>query len=39
LAVVQQNVLGLDVAVDHALAMRVVERTRDLARDAHRIGT
>jgi hypothetical protein len=34
---VQQNIFGLDVAVDHAVAVRVVDRTRHLARDAHRI--
>jgi hypothetical protein len=33
----QENVLGLDVAVDHAVAMRVVERVRDLARGADRV--
>ena len=36
-AVVQQNVLGLDVAMDHAVAMRVVERVGHFARDAHRL--
>ncbi len=35
LAIVQQDVLGLDVAVDHAVAVRVVERARHFARDAH----
>ena len=38
LAFVQQDVLGLDVAMDHAVPMRVVERTRHLARDAHGVG-
>ena len=33
--VVQQDVLGLDVAVDDAVPVRVVERVGDLARDAH----
>ncbi len=36
-AVVQQNVLGLDVAMDDAVPMRVVERVGHLARDAHRL--
>ena len=34
-AVVQQDVLGLDVAVDDAVAVRVVERGGDLGGDAH----
>ena len=34
--VVQQNVLGLYVAMDHALPMRVVERVGHFARDADR---
>jgi len=34
--VVEQNVLGLDVAVNHAMPMRVVERVSHLACDAHR---
>ena len=34
----QEDVLGLDVAVDHVLAVRIVERTRHLARDANRLG-
>ncbi len=34
-AIVQQDVLGLDVAVDHAVPVRVVERVGHLARDAH----
>jgi hypothetical protein len=38
LPIVQQDVLGLDVAVDHALAMCVVERAGHLAGDAHRVG-
>ena len=33
----QQNVLGLDVPVNHSAAMRVVERVGDLGRDAHRL--
>ena len=33
----QQNVLGLDVAMDHAVLVRVVERVGDLARDAQRV--
>ena len=37
LPLVEQDVLGLDVAVDHALAMRVIERARDLAREPHRV--
>ena len=34
----QQDVLGLDVAVDDAVAVRVVERRGDLGGDAHRVG-
>ena len=37
-AVVQQDVLGLDVAVDHVVAVGVVERGGHLARDPHRVG-
>ena len=37
-AVVQENVLRLDVAMHHALAMRVIERTCDFAGDAYRVG-
>ena len=37
-AVVQQDVLGLDVAVDHAVAVGVVERVGDLGGDADRVG-
>ena len=33
----EQNVLGLDVAMDDAVAMRVVERDRHLDRDLHRV--
>ena len=36
-AIVQQDVLRLDVAVDHAVAMRVVERGADLLGEAHGI--
>jgi hypothetical protein len=35
---VQQDVLRLDVAVDHAVAVGVVERARDLGGDPHRIA-
>jgi hypothetical protein len=34
--IVQQNVLGLDVAVDNAVSVRVVERVGNLARDPYR---
>ena len=37
-AVVQQDVLGLDVAVDHALAVGVVEGAAHLAGNPHRVG-
>ena len=33
----QQDVLGLDVAVDDAERVRVAERVGDFARDAHRV--
>ena len=33
----EQDVLGLDVAVNHAVAVGVVERPGDLAGDAHRV--
>ncbi len=36
-AVLQQDVLGLDVAVDHALPVRVVQRARDLPGQPHRL--
>ena len=36
--VLQQDVLGLDVAVDHALAVRVVQRTRHLPRETHGVA-
>ena len=36
-AVVQQDVLGLDVAVDHAVPVRVVEGVGHLAGDADRV--
>ncbi len=36
-AVVEQNILRLDVAVDHAMPVRVVERARHLARETHRV--
>ena len=38
LAVAQQNVLGLDVPMDDAVPVRVVERECRLARDTHRVG-
>ena len=38
LAVVQQDVLGLDVAVDHAVAVGVVERRGHFGRDPDRVG-
>ncbi len=34
----QEHVRRLDVAVDHALAMRIVERVEDLSHQAHGIG-
>ena len=37
LAVVQQDVLGLDVAVDDVVPMRVVQRRCDLGCDADRV--
>ena len=36
-AALEQNVLGLDVAVNHAELVRVAERVGDLARDANRV--
>ena len=38
LAIVEQDVLGLDVAVDDAVPVRVVERRGDLGGDSHRVG-
>ncbi len=35
--VVQQDVLGLDVPVDHAVAVGVVQRRGHLRGDAHRV--
>src|SRR5207237_10814527 len=37
LPVVQQDILGLDVTVDHAVPMRVVERGGDTAGDRDRV--
>ena len=37
-AVVQQDVLGLDVAVDHAMPVGVVEGAGDLGREADGVG-
>jgi len=34
-AVVKENVLGLDVAVNHAVTVRVVERVEDFFREHH----
>ena len=36
--VLEEDVLGLDVAMEHALAMREVQRAGDLLRDANRVG-
>ena len=36
-AALQQNVFGLDVAVNHAQLVRVAERVGDLARDSNRV--
>ena len=36
-AALEQDVLGLDVAMDDAVRVRVLERVGDLARDAHRV--
>jgi len=33
----QQDVLGLDVAMDHALPVRILERAPDFACDAKRV--
>ena len=32
----QQDVLGFDVAMDHVVPVRVVQRVRHLGRDLHR---
>ena len=37
-AVVQQDVFGLDVAMDHAALVGVRERIGDVGSDAHRVG-
>ena len=37
-AVLQKDVLGLDVPMNDAPRVRVGQRVRDLARDAHRVG-
>ena len=37
-AVVQKNVLGLDIAVDDVVPVRVIERTADFSRDPHGVG-
>ena len=34
----EKDICRLDVAVDHALAMRIVERAQDLRHDPHDIG-
>jgi len=34
----QQNVLGLDVAVDNAAVVRILQRVGDLARELHSVG-
>ena len=39
LSVLEQDVLGLDVSMDHALAMREVQRAGDLPRDANASST
>ena len=36
-AFLQEDVLRLDVAVEHVAAMRVIEGARDLAGDSHRV--
>jgi hypothetical protein len=36
-AVVQEDVFGLDIPVDHALPVGVIERARDLAGEPHRL--
>jgi hypothetical protein len=38
LAIVEQDVLGLDVAMDNALGMGVVQRAGHLAADPYRLG-
>jgi hypothetical protein len=37
-AIMQKNVLRLDVTMDNFLSVRVVERTRHFTRKAHRVG-
>jgi len=38
LAILQEDVLRLDVPVNHAMPVRVIERTRDFTRDADSVG-
>ena len=37
LAIMKENVFRLDIAVNHALAMRVVERRGDVGCDTNRV--
>ena len=37
LPIVQEDVFGLDIAMNHALAVRVVQRTRHFTRNPHRL--
>ena len=37
-AIVQHDVVGLDITMDDVVSVRVVERVRHLARDPHRLG-